>query len=166
VPNIEIAEVGWDDPAAVALRDAHTAEVGPRYADREAEVPAGMNVLPEEVVWTALAYSDGSPIGHVALRRLPGTAPTAGEDLEIKRMFVDAKVRGNGIGRRLLAAAERRATELGTHRLVLQTGDRQPDAVALYSRTGYSPIPVYAPYEALTFSHCFEKHLDQANGAG
>ncbi len=122
-------------------------------------MPPGMAVRPEEVVWTALACLGSEAVGHVTLRRLPGTVPTPGEDLEIKRMFVAAGTRGTGIGRLLLAAAEQRATELGTPRLVLQTGDRQPDAVALYSRSGYTPIPLYEPYQDLHYAHCFEKRL-------
>ncbi|WP_255359407.1 hypothetical protein [Frondihabitans sp. PAMC 28766] len=43
---------------------------------------------------------------------------------------------------------------------MLQTGDRQPDAVRLYERFGYTPIPVYEPYvEAIPFSLCYEKRL-------
>jgi GNAT superfamily N-acetyltransferase len=47
------------------------------------------------------------------------------------------------------------------HRLILQTGDRQPDAVALYGSLGYRPIPIYQPYtHAIPFSMCFGKVLE------
>jgi GNAT superfamily N-acetyltransferase len=53
---------------------------------------------------------------------------------------------------------EQLATAGGARRLILQTGDRQPDAVALYERVGYTPIPIYEPYiETIPNSFCFEK---------
>jgi hypothetical protein len=55
---------------------------------------------------------------------------------------------------------ERIARDAGAERVILQTGDRQPEAVALYRRLGYTPIPVYGLYvEAIPHSFCFEKHL-------
>jgi hypothetical protein len=44
------------------------------------------------------------------------------------------------------------------------TGDRQPDAVRLYEREGYTPIPIFPPYEELPFSRCFEKVLPLNEG--
>ncbi|GAA3102472.1 GNAT family N-acetyltransferase [Streptosporangium carneum] len=154
---IEVRPVGWDDAAAVALRAAMTEEMGARYADRLAQrpdyLPRGMAVESETVVYTGVAYAGASlPVGHVALRR-------HGADLELKRMFVAASHRGAGVARALLTAAEDAARVLGAPRIVLQTGDRQPDAVRLYEREGYVSIPLFSPYEELAGSHCFEKLL-------
>ncbi|MFF4418232.1 GNAT family N-acetyltransferase [Streptosporangium sp. NPDC001559] len=154
---VEVRAVGWDDIAAVALRGAMTEEMGARYADRVAGnpdyLPRGMNVEADTVVYTGVAYAGADlPVGHVALRRL-------GDDLELKRMFVAPSHRGTGVARALITAAEEAARALGAPRIVLQTGDRQPDAVRLYEREGYTAIPLYAPYERLAGSHCFEKLL-------
>lgn len=150
----QVREVAWDHPDAVALRAAMSAEIDPRYADRAASMPppAGMRVDPADLVFVAVAYVDGRAVGHVAVRRL-------GEEVEVKRMFVEQAARGNGIGTALLAAAESAARARGAARIVLQTGDRQPEAVATYAKAGYTRIPIFAPYLSLPFSRCFEKLL-------
>jgi GNAT superfamily N-acetyltransferase len=146
--EIRVESVAWDDVWAVALREAMAAEIRLRYADRTAARPA---VAAETVAYTGVAYADGQrPVGHVALRRL-------GPDLEIKRMYVVPSHRGKGVSTALLTAVEQAAVDLGGGRIVLQTGDRQPDAVRLYERAGYTPIPVFTPYEAMPWSLCFEK---------
>ncbi len=152
---IGVRPVGWDDAAAVALRRAMTEEMDARYADVLAAglMPGGMNVQPETVAYTGVAYAaEGVAVGHVALRRL-------GDDMELKRMFVTPSHRGTRVARALLAAAEDAARALGAPRVVLQTGPRQPDAVRMYEREGYTPIPVFSPYDRLPGSLCFEKLL-------
>ncbi|MET7419715.1 GNAT family N-acetyltransferase [Dactylosporangium sp. NPDC005555] len=147
---IRVDGVDWDDPAAVALRSAMTAEMRLRYADRFATRP---QVEADTVVYTAVAFAEGRlPVGHAALRRL-------GPDLELKRMYVAPSHRGTGVAAALLTAVEAAAVRLGAPRIILQTGDRQPDAVRLYVKTGYTRIPIFPPYEAMTFSNCFQKVL-------
>lgn len=80
-------------------------------------------------------------------------------DLEIKRVYVHPRARGLGASRALLAELERIALDRGAERVILQTGDRQHDAVELYGRLGYTPIPIYAPYTEYAFSRCFAKPL-------
>ncbi len=155
----KVQRVDWDDASAVALRASMTSEMQLRYADRyaaEVESPADMAVSAETVAYTGVAYPnaagnfDPPPVGHVALRWL-------GADLELKRMFVVPSYRGRGVSVALLGAVEDAAARLGVARIVLQTGDRQPDAVHLYTKAGYTRIPIFAPYEALTYSNCFAK---------
>jgi GNAT superfamily N-acetyltransferase len=125
-----------------------------RYADRTAPLPAGMHVEASEVVYTALARDDlGTAIGHLTLRR------HAADALEIKRVYVCADHRRKGVARALMIDAEQWAASNGVQRLVLHTGDRQPDAVRLYERLGYQRIPLFPPYDAMPYSHCFEKVL-------
>ncbi len=128
-----------------------------RYAGRSENqdaVRAAISVDPADMVSTVIVSDqDGTPVAHAALRRL-------GAEWEVKRVIVDADRRGQGLGRLLMAALEDIATRRGATRLILQTGDRQPDAVALYRRLGYTEIPVYQPYtDAVPFSLCFEKVL-------
>ncbi len=151
---VSVREVAWDDAEAVALRDAMTAEIAPRYADRAATMPPPpeMHVDPADLVYVGVADLAGRAVGHIAVRRL-------GDDLEIKRMFVEAEVRGHGVGRALLVAAERAARSHGATRVILQTGDRQPEAAATYAKAGYSRIPIFEPYLSLPFSLCFAKVL-------
>lgn len=152
--------VAWDDPRAVALRDLMDAEMGARYADKaigqsaeqRARVNAALSVDPAGVVDTVVIVDDeGEPVAHAALRDLRG-------DLEMKRVVVVEGRRGQGIGARLMAELDESARRLGAPRIILQTGDRQPDAVRLYERAGYTPIPVYEPYiDTIAFSICMEK---------
>lgn len=149
---MQVREVEWDHPDAVALRTRMDEEMSDRYADRE--LPAGVFDVDEEtVVWTALAVAGaGAVAGHAALRSLHGT-------VELKRMYVDPAHRGTGVAGALLEAAHGAARALGHHTVLLQTGDRQPDAVRVYERAGYRRVPVFAPYEPVTFSICMAVQL-------
>ena len=69
-----------------------------------------------------------------------------GADAELKRMFIAKAARGRGLGRRLLATIEDSAREAGCQRLILETGDRQPEAVALYESAGYVRIEDFGYY--------------------
>ena len=152
----------WDDPRAVALRAAMDSEMTARYAlrrsttgEQDAAIDRALAVDPAKILATVLISDlDGTPVAHAALRDLRG-------EWEVKRVVVDADHRGRGIGRLLMSELETIAREGDARRLILQTGDRQPDAVVLYERIGYTPIPIYEPYvDAIPFSLCFEKLLD------
>jgi len=78
---------------------------------------------------------------------------------ELKRMYVVPDARGRGLGRLLLDELERRARKLGYEALVLETGDRQEAAVALYARSGFVRRPCWPPYDSRALSLCFEKRL-------
>lgn len=150
--NVETVE--WDYPSAEALRAAMSREMDERYADMAGfDFPEDFSVARDSVVYTGLARTEeGLAVGHIALRRLGG-------ELEIKRMYVAPGHRGNGVAVALLEAAESAAASAGAERVVLQTGDRQPDAVRLYEREGYTRIPVYPPYHLVPNSLCYQKRV-------
>lgn len=79
---------------------------------------------------------------------------------EIKRMFVKEEQRGRGIGGKILTELEIRAKELGFAECILETGFKQPEAIALYQRSGYEIIPNYGQYAAVESSVCMKKSLD------
>ena len=160
---VTLESVSWDDPRAVELRRQMDAEMTVRYANpgappEPAEITARRNaslaVDPADVRATVLVLdTDGTPLAHAALRELRG-------DWEVKRVIVSEAARGRGVGRTLMARLEDLAREAGVPRLILQTGNRQPDAVALYEKIGYTPIPIYEPYvETIPFSLCYEKAI-------
>ena len=74
-------------------------------------------------------------------------------------MYVRPAARRSGVARTLLAAIESRARELGYDRLILETGEQQPEAIALYRATGYEAIEPYGTYKDSPFSRCFAKSL-------
>jgi putative acetyltransferase len=105
----------------------------------------------------------GRPVGCGAVRWL--REPTLVSELgsrvgELKRMYVAQEVRGQGIGRALLDRLEEEARVLGLDRLVLETGIRQTEALALYRRAGFIEIPAYGEYVASPgTSVCMSKAL-------
>jgi GNAT superfamily N-acetyltransferase len=168
--------VNGSDPAQIAAADylgdvaqrlvaALDADLDERYAADDADMEgepdhAMLNVLTADVApplgCFLVAWVDGEAVGCGAVRPAPtGEEGTA----EIKRMYVAPAARGRGISRALLAALENRARELGYGRVILETGIRQQEAMALYESAGYMPIPNYGGYRASVLSRCFEKPL-------
>ena len=100
-----------------------------------------------------IARINGRGVGCGALRNLgPGVG-------EVKRLFVLPDFRGHGIARRILAALESRALELGHATVRLETGKGQPEAICLYKSSGYREIAAFGEYVDNVFSVCFEKQL-------
>jgi len=100
-----------------------------------------------------VAREQARPLGCGALLRLSGNL------VEVKRMFVRAEARGQGVARRVLAALEDLGRAWGASTIRLETGCRQPEAIALYRSCGYRDIPRYPPYEDDPLSVCFAKAL-------
>ncbi|GAA0504454.1 GNAT family N-acetyltransferase [Tatumella terrea] len=65
--------------------------------------------------------------------------PYRGHTAEIKRIWTDKTLRGQGIARSLVSELERYAIDAGYREMYLTTGFRQPEAVALYLSLGYQP---------------------------
>ena len=104
-------------------------------------------------VTVAVARADSAAVGMGALvERGDGTA-------ELKRMFVRADARGQGIAGRILATLEELARTRAVHLLQLETGPLQPEAIALYEKFGYHRIPNFGQYVGDEFSVCMEKWL-------
>jgi GNAT superfamily N-acetyltransferase len=90
-----------------------------------------------------VGYLDGIAVICGGWRALPSWPRTA----EIKRMFVLADYRRLGLARLLLAHIEDSARDAGYDRLWLETGENQPEALALYASSGYEPIEGYGHYK-------------------
>lgn len=94
-----------------------------------------------------IGYLEGQAVAMGGWRFLTEGQPTevtrpteAVRPVEIKRMFVRHQERGLGIGSRILRELEARAVESGADWALLQTGQPQVDAVALYRRSGYREV--------------------------
>jgi GNAT superfamily N-acetyltransferase len=155
--HIAVEPLGSDDALAlIAALNTETLERYPDPADNFFEL-AEEEVAPGRGAFL-IARSSGRPIGCGAVRMLD--TATA----ELKRMYVAPEVRGRGIGSAIVAALEEQARRLGARRLVLETGDRQPEAVALYLRAGFTPIPCFGAYASAPQSRCFGKLLGGLGG--
>ena len=108
---------------------------------------------PDPMMEAVVVYGDGQPAACGALRNFDA------DSTEVKRMYVRPEHRRKGLAVYVLNALEDRARIKGRKRCILETGLRQPEAIALYTKSGYVRIPNYGPYAGVDNSCCFEKHL-------
>lgn len=100
-----------------------------------------------------VAYENKLPIACGAIKQFSENA------MEVKRMYTLASYRGKGIASGVLIQLEKWAAEMNYSHCRLETGIRQPDAIRLYGKNGYLPIPNYGQYAGVENSRCFEKKL-------
>jgi GNAT superfamily N-acetyltransferase len=151
VKEIEIRRTGYLAPDAQVLIKAALADLGERYGGGEGdgtpvepaqfEPPDGAFFVAYLVVGTGEVAGD-RPVACGAWRSHDGDRTTA----EIKRMYTVPAARGRGLARAVLAAVEESARENGRRAVVLETGDRQPEAIKLYESAGYRRIPNFGFY--------------------
>lgn len=153
--NIHIKKVSPFSEVSLQFIDELSAEVAARYDfqmdGKGAFSPEEVNV---EKAGFYVIYSEETPVGCGALRPLFNY-----EIAEVKRMFVQKAFRGRGIAKMILSHLENEATSFGYRKIWLETGDRQPEAIQLYQKSGYSRIKNYGIYKANLHSNCFEKQL-------
>lgn len=157
----------YDSPVAQRFVAALEADMVERYEvdvtapGHEGEENAHWLLRVEQVTPPAgvflVAWLDGEPVGSGALRRLgTGDDPRVGE---VKRMWTEPHARRRGVSRAVLARLEHEARAFGYRRLQLETGDRQPEALALYESAGWHRIEPYGQYRDDEGSVCFAKDL-------
>lgn len=100
-----------------------------------------------------VAYQNDQAVGCGAIKKWDD------ETMEIKRMYVPPQLRGKGIASQILKELETWSKESGYKKCILETGIKQPEAIALYQKNNYKIIPNYAQYEGVENSVCFEKEL-------
>ncbi|MES3017771.1 MAG: GNAT family N-acetyltransferase [Bacteroidota bacterium] len=100
-----------------------------------------------------LAYDNDVAVGCGAIKELTP------DSMEIKRMYTSLKSRGKGVASTVLGGLETWATELKYKRCLLETGKKQPEAIALYLKSGYKIVANYGQYAGVENSVCFEKEL-------
>ena len=100
-----------------------------------------------------VAYMNDEAVGCGAIKQYDD------DTMEVKRMFVKPTNRGNGIATMVLKEVENWTKELDFSKCILETGIKQPEAIALYQKNDYTQIPNYGQYETVESSICFEKIL-------
>jgi putative acetyltransferase len=104
-----------------------------------------------------VARLGGWPAGISAVLDHP---PVDGEPvMEVKRMYVRQEARGRRIAENMLRWLEIQARIRGARKIVLLCGPRQPEALRLYERCGYSRRSAFGKYEEHPLSIFFEKRL-------
>ena len=107
----------------------------------------------DKIKHAVVAYLDNLPVGCGAMKEFTSSA------MEIKRMYTAVQGRGQGIATAVLTELENWAAELSYELCVLETGKRQPEAIALYEKNRYRHISNYGQYIGIENSVCFEKEL-------
>lgn len=107
----------------------------------------------DKIRHAVVCYEDGQPIGCGAIKAFDEQA------MEVKRMYVSPEGRNKGIATRVLTELETWASEMGYAKCVLETGKRQPEAIALYEKNAYRRTENYGQYVGVENSVCFEKVL-------
>lgn len=155
---VEFVEVEQHDPLATPLLRELAIEYSSRYGrspgvqyEELKSYPAREFAPPDGVLVIALA--GGVPVAGGAYRRYdPETA-------ELKRIWTSKEQRGRGLGKLVVAELERSARGRGYRRIYLTTGWNQPEAVALYLATGYTPLYDRTLPSRAVGPHPFEKNL-------
>jgi|SRR5882724_8675886 len=100
-----------------------------------------------------IAYDDDTPVSCGAIKAFNDNS------MEVKRMYTSSESRGKGIALKVLAELESWAGELSYNSCVLETGTMNPEALALYRKCGYVPIPNYDQYAGIETSICMSKAI-------
>ena len=105
----------------------------------------------DAIKYVVLAVENGQAVGCGAIKEYDL------DTMEVKRMYTSPQSRGKKIASRVLAELENWAKELSYKRCILETGNKQPEAIALYNRNSYQRILNYGQYANVENSLCFEK---------
>lgn len=156
---MELLRVGYGHPDAMLLIAEVQAEYVLRYGGPD-ETPLDPLMFEPPQGSFYVGYVDGAPVATGAWRRhedleVFGTRRTA----EVKRMYVVPAARARGLARQVLAHLEQNAAEAGAEAMVLETGTEQPEAIALYESSGYTPMAPFGIYQDSPLNRCFAKPL-------
>lgn len=100
-----------------------------------------------------IVYKNGEPVACGAFKKFDN------HSVEVKRVFVKKENRRQGLSRLVMSILEETARNKGYDYAVLETGQRQYEALSLYKNLGYKIIPNYGPYIGNANSVCMKKHL-------
>lgn len=147
------------DPDAASLVEEVQGEYVARYGGRD-ETPIVTSYFEPPQGAFFIGYRAEDPVATGAWRlrtdiEVDGTTAAA----EVKRMYVAPRARHQGLARAMLAHLEDTAREAGAEAMVLETGLRQPEAIALYTSCGYVRIPGFGFYKDAPLSRCFGRRL-------
>jgi putative acetyltransferase len=148
-------DIAREDPDQPEIRvllsasDAYMAKLYPAESNHLLDVEC----LKSTQVTFLVARLDGQAVGCGALVR------STEEWAEIKRMFVLPDARGRNLGRLLLQSLTAIAAEHDIAVLRLETGIKQPEALALYRSAGFVEIGPFGQYRLDPHSVFMEKRI-------
>ncbi|MGW0365227.1 GNAT family N-acetyltransferase [Streptomyces sp. NPDC002990] len=159
--GIQLRALPYDHPDAVKLTDQVQLEYRRRYDGDGDVTPLDPAMFTPPNGLYLLAYdAAGCPVASGGWRSQDENEEGYSDgDAELKRMYVIPEARGVGLARRILADLEASARAAGRVRMVLETGDQQPEAIALYLSAGYTPARKFGYYRFYDSSRCMSKPL-------
>ena len=146
---IAITRTSSDHPDFIALVKLLDADLADRDGEDHAFY-AQFNKI-DRIRHVVVAHDGAEAVGCGAIKAFSADA------MEVKRMYVLPAHRKKGIAAMILSELEKWASELFYSKCILETGRRQPEAIALYTKQGYRHIPNYGQYAGVGNSVCFEK---------
>lgn len=158
VDGLRFVTVGQDDALAEPLMAELAVEYSTRYGGTPATVTSWLRSFP--------AAQFAAPTGGMLIGLVGGTPVTGGafcrfdeRTAELKRIWTDSGHRRRGLARVLLVELEAAIVERGYRRVYLTTGDRQPEAEALYLAAGYTRLSEPLPADGDVYPIAFAKEL-------
>jgi ribosomal protein S18 acetylase RimI-like enzyme len=158
VNQLRFVAVGQDDPLAESLLAELAVEYASRYGATEQAVsnwlrgyPAGEFAPPAGGL--LIGILNDQPVTGGAFRRFDDSTA------ELKRIWTDSRYRRQGHAKALLFELEAEIAARGYRSVYLTTGDRQPEAEALYLSTGYIRLPEPLPADGEVYPLAFQKTL-------
>jgi GNAT superfamily N-acetyltransferase len=156
---VEVRTVAFTHPDAAALVREVQAEYTVRYGGPD-ETPLDPFMFDDPLGAFFVGYLGNQPVAMGGWRfRSDVTAFGQSRVAEIKRMYVAPQARRRGLAREILAHLEDTAREAGAVVMVLETGIEQPEAIALYLSSGYSPVEGFGHYKWSSKSRYYGKPL-------
>lgn len=145
-----------DSPDARELIAELEAALNPLYAAESRHGYSVEKLIQQNVAFFVIRYDD-EPAGCGGIQLF------SDEYGELKRMYVRPKFRGKGLAKRMLLHLENFARENSVMLLRLETGVHQREAIALYEKCGFAPIPPFGEYvNSADTSLCFKKTLSES----
>jgi putative acetyltransferase len=148
---LELIRTNSDNPDFIGLVKLLDADLAHRDGN-EHSFYAQFNKI-DRIKYVIVAYEAGRPIACGTIKQF------ASSTMEIKRMYTLPERRGQGIASSILNELEKWAAEMSCNKCILETGNRQPEAIMLYQKNGYNRIPNYGQYKGIKNSVCFGKEI-------
>ena len=144
---MDLRQLRLTHPDALALIEEVQAEYTVRYGGPDTTPLAPAMFDPPQGAFF-VGYVEGAPVAMGGWRFRPDvTAFGRFRAAEIKRMYVGPGARRRGLARVVLAYLEQTARAAGADLMVLETGIEQPEAIALYTSSGYQPVEGFGHYK-------------------
>ena len=152
--ELQILPIDPMSPAALRLLDLADQLAAALYPPESNHLESADALACADVTFIG-AYDGSALVGCGAIKRMDDD----GRYGEIKRVFTVEARRGRGVARAIMDGLESRLRDDGIGIARLETGLRQPDALALYRRLGYIERVPFGRYREDPLSVFMEKRL-------